>query len=521
MSTSLATRARGLAALAVLLAITTGCKGSKDEVPGPTLLLGRVSVAVIPGGSEAVAVVPLEGRDAFAPYQASSSDEAVATAEVDGANVVVTGVGLGAATVTVTGTGGVRRDLPVQVYDHHVIDTGELLVTYTDAFEHVVDLPTVVYNDAELLLREEIVGASAWRPVPPAGFHALGSFLLAPDGDPNGAKAVMVVRAKAGSNALVLTDQYEAVHTMAWSRCARGATFWRPACPAGYRALGTVVTFGATPGWPHQTPCVRQDLTTGGAAEVAVHGTTGQEVLSWWAVDLPDVGSHAGAFLAPGTFVLAAGSAAPAFDPALQVLNVSLPLLGEAPEQGFMPRLTSLLSPDLETPPRFARAMLVPCTMVNDVLHASVPWRVANSPFYRLERHVYYRRMFHDYNSTSVVQPHQVAMTSGVTTEATNTFRTSTNVSISAEAGVELKGMFSAKVTTTVSREFGYESQTSVAELEQREVTTTIHTAPGKAAALWQEYNRYVLLRHDGTSLSAVAAWEFGIDSYVTDDYPD
>ena len=55
MSTSLA---RGLAALAVLLAISTGCKSSRDEELGPTLLLGRVSVAVIPGGSETVAIVP-------------------------------------------------------------------------------------------------------------------------------------------------------------------------------------------------------------------------------------------------------------------------------------------------------------------------------------------------------------------------------------------------------------------------------------------------------------------------------
>jgi hypothetical protein len=133
---------------------------------------------------------------------------------------------------------------------------------------------------------------------------------------------------------------------------------------------------------------------------------------------------------------------------------------------------------------------------------------------------VFYKRLFHDYNKTSLVQPHQVAMTSGVTTAETNTFRESTNVTISVETGIELKEIFSAKVTATASREFGYESQTSISELQQKEVTTTIHTAPGKAAALWQQYNRYVLYRHEGAALTAVTAWQFGIDSYVTDEYP-
>jgi hypothetical protein len=81
--------------------------------------------------------------------------------------------------------------------------------------------------------------------------------------------------------------------------------------------------------------------------------------------------------------------------------------------------------------------------------------------------------------------------------------------------------MFESKVSTTVTTSFGYETMTSVAVLQEKEVNSTINTSPGKAAALWQQYNRFILKRHKGTSLEPVAAWEFGIDSYVTDEYPD
>ncbi|HEU4382521.1 MAG TPA: Vps62-related protein [Anaeromyxobacteraceae bacterium] len=476
-------------------------------------------------------MVPPGGNDADvnAPYTVSSSDERIATATIDGVRITVHGVAIGKCSVTVTGSAGAYRVLPVQVYDHKFMDTGELIVTYTDAFEKIVDVPVVVYNDAELLIFEEVVGASLWRPVPPAGFQALGNFMVAgassAERDPNGKKAVMVVKAKEGSDAIVLTQYYEVVHTVQWSRCARGARVWRPVCPTGWEPMGMVATAGVAgrPTAPpeYRTPCLRADLTIGGAADTAILQTSGQEVLGFWRVDLADVTSHAGAYLAPGTFALAQGTTAPAFDPVIRVLNVRLPMLGEAPPQDVVPKVTSFVQPqEIETPPRFARAMLVPCDLVNDQLR-DVPWRVANSPFYRLERHVYYKLLRYVYNTTSVVQPYEVQITAGVTTGATETFRTSTNVTISAEAGIELKGIFSAKVTTTVSREFGYETQTSVEQLRQTTDVIPYYAAPGKATAVWQEWNRYVLYRHEGTALEAVAAWDFGINGYVTDEYPD
>lgn len=109
---------------------------------------------------------------------------------------------------------------------------------------------------------------------------------------------------------------------------------------------------------------------------------------------------------------------------------------------------------------------------------------------------------------------------SGVTTSESERFWEETSISISAEAGVSFS-IFSGSVSATVSRTFGYETQTSISELEETEVSSSINTPPGKAAALWQKYNRFVLKRHNGTELEPVMSWEFGIDSYTTDEYPD
>ena len=183
--------------------------------------------------------------------------------------------------------------------------------------------------------------------------------------------------------------------------------------------------------------------------------------------------------------------------------------------------LESHLSPPPETPPHFARALLVPCTAVRDAAYDDdLPWRIAHSPFYRLDRLVYYKLLYHNYNQTSEVQTNSITMRSGVSTSESETFRDETGIEIGFEAGVSLS-VFSAKVTTTVSQAFGYERQTSVSTLDEKEIHCAINTAPGTSAALWQEFNRYVLYRHEGTRLVAVTAWEFGMDSFVTDEYAD
>lgn len=470
-----------------------------DEGNNGTLLLSRISAAMVTGGSETISIITDAPPGKHKSCTVLCSDPDVASVTSTDSTFTVTGVAVGNCVVTVESTDGCLRSMPVQIYDPTVIDTGELLVTYTDEFLHIYSWAAGI-------------GCSLWKPIPPEGFYEVGWYLGGYSFDPNGQDAVMVVKAKPGSDAVAFSESFETVLTY-------NCYWYRPIPPTGYKTLGMVVTRGDP---PNSIACIRDDLTMFGASTSTPIYTFYAYDTDWsfWGIEQPDAGPHTSAYLAPGAFLHYPGLTPPTLDPTLNVLKVELPQLAEAPAQLFMPTLTSYQSPPTETAPRFARAMLVPCTAVRDAQYENdMPWRIANSPFYRLERQVYYKLLYHNYNQTSEVQTNTVTIRSGVTTTESASFHQNTGVSIAVETGIDIK-FFSSKVTTTLSLEMGYETQTAVAELEEKEVSTSINTAAGKAAALWQEFNRFVLYRHDGTELQPVSAWEFGIDSYVTDEYP-
>jgi hypothetical protein len=449
-------------------------------------------------------------------FTATSNNQNIATvASVNDSVIQVTGVNFGNTTVTVTTGSGISRNVPVWVYNHKVLDTGELLVTFCDSFEYR-------WCDRGSGLP---IDGSYYHPLPTDGFKPIGSLGFSGYYNPNGIHAVMVVKSTSGSNVLASPTDY----TLAWSDQGSGAdddgSFWIPVPPAGYKALGIVVQRGYGKPSLDDVVCVREDLTIVGDAGEYIWGfgiPIIERYFGSWKIDPPDAGPHDDAYLSTGTFVAVQSTTAPSVHPVMNVLNVPLPMLAEAPYQTYVPKLTGYDTPPEETVPMMAKEMLVPCTIVKDALYdSSNPhWRISNSPFYRLERQVYYKLLYHNHNQTSEVQTNNVLIRSGVTTTESESYWNETSISVTVEAGISIK-MFESKVSTTVSTSFGYETMTSVAELQEKEVSSSINTPPGKAAALWQKYNRYVLKRHNGTDLEPVAAWEFGIDSYVTDEYPD
>jgi len=511
-----------LAAVTMLIIFVAGCKKSptKSEPVPPSqqnLLVSRLSVSFVPGGSENITVIATDKAGAPETFTTTMGDAGVASvATVSDSVIRVTGVNYGKTNLTITSKSGSSVIVPVWVYNHKVLDVGELEVAYCDSFQFrwLTQTPYLTY-------------ASFYHPLPTDGFKPVGSLGFEGNYNPNGIQAVMVVKAKPGSTALAPpVDYIYAFDTLAHNPTAV-ATFWIPVPPAGYKALGIVVGTGRSKPSLDEVVCVREDLTTAGDA--------GEVFCAWvlfntpifvgfvgWNIDPPDAGPHEDAYLSTGTFVAADTDLAPSVHPVMNVLRIPLPLLAEAPNQTYVPKLTGYDSPPAETVPVMVKEMLVPCTIVKDALYDSSDphWRISNSPFYRLERQVYYKLLYHNYNQTSQVQTNSVLIRSGVTTTESETYKNETAISVTVEAGISIKA-FESKISATVSRSFGYETMTSVAELQEKEVSSSINTPPGKAAALWQKFNRYVLKRHNGTALEPVAAWEFGIDSYVTDEYPD
>jgi hypothetical protein len=514
----------GLVCRAVTLLLVTimlgACSDSPSQpTPQPnqnTLLLSRLLVSMVPGGIESVVIHATNDAGEFEPCTITNSNPAVASAVITDSTLRITGLTHGLADVTITSSSGKVSHLPVRVYSPYVLETADLLITYVDRY-------TLRWND---LGSGGSYDGSFYHPVTKDGFHALGTLGLGPDKypNPNGTRAAMVVKAKPGhENALAYPMNYEQIYNDANSGADMFGSFWRPIPPPGYVAMGTVV---ANNTWnkPSLTDvvCVRSDLVMTGEVGAFIYddrGTAANRFLSCWKIDQPNAGPHEMAYLVTGTFLAVNTWDRPSASPMLYVLKVDLPTLAEAPYQTYVPRLTSHDSPASETVPTLGKAMLVPCSIINDRLHGDVGWQVANSPMYRLERCVYYKLLYHNHNQTSETQTNTVIITSGITTSEASRVWNETAISLSAEVGVSIKAV-DAKVTATVSRAMGYETETSISELHEKSVSSSINTPPGKSAALWQKYTRYVLYRHSGTQLEPVSGWELGIDSYVTDEYP-
>jgi hypothetical protein len=496
---------------------TVGCSDDQHRADESQLLLSRVSVAIVPGGKQQVDIEST--KDEPAEYQVVSSDNSVATATVSGTHVTIHGVALGKCSISVTNATGLSHTLPVRVYDPRVLETDDLTISFTTEFELAYQRPTGI-------LGQLVADMSFWRPIAPNGFYSVGSLVMTPGTDPNGVRAAMVLKAKS-RDALVLTDQYQLVSSPVGIGWTFGAAFWRPACPAGYVALGMVATGpSSTQSSPaYSTACVRKDLTSDGSLGSALFTKSlefddGSRLdYSIRAINSPSSGLMSGTYLAPETFVYTEATAAPSVEPVNHVLHLDLPLLGEAASQSVQPKLTSFDAPESETPPAFSRAVLVPCSGISDPARDAT-WQIANSPFYVLERQVLWKLVAHNVNNTSTTQDSSVQITSGVETAKSETFSTKTGVSITVEAGVEL-GVFSSKVTGSVSREMGYESQTSFSELTTRTDTIPLSTQPGRAIAAWQQVSRFVLYRHNGTELEPVDSWDIGTNSHLEDEYPD
>ncbi len=497
-----------ITSLAAAVVLTVGCSKDKPTQPAlqGSLLLGRLVVSMVPQASETVTICATTPEGTRDSCTISNSDPGIASATLNDSTILITGISYGITNIAVRSGCGQSCMLPVQVYDPLILDTGELLISYTDTF----------------MLSSDIDRFGTWKPVPQEGFQILGSWGNTARTNPNGQYAVMVVKAKPGSDAIAFTDSFQVYSTDGYTRVG----MFKPIAPTGYKAMGDIVTQTAFWGpliYPDSAVCIRQDLTIPGEAGIHLQDLqyNGWMWLSWWRIDQPDLGDHPNAHLAQGTFMVELEREQPQIDPSMNVLKVDLPMLAEAPYQTFVPRLTGYDTPPDETVPVMAKAMLVPCSIINDAAYIDdIWWQVANSPFYRLERQVFYKLLYHNHNQTSEVQTNSVLIRSGVTTTESDRFWSETSISVTAESGISFK-LFSGKIASTVSQKFGYETQTSVAELQESEITSSINTPPGKAAALWQKYNRYILYRHNGTQLEQVYSWDFGIDSYVTDEYPD
>ncbi len=492
--------------------------------------LDKIAVGVVKDGWETIDVKAMDERGESDKWTVRTNDEKIAKVWKDGNQITVEGVKQGQTTLVITGASGVERNVPVLVYSPMELDVGDLTIRYVDTFEFR-------YNDRGSGGKHS---ASFWHPKTPEGWHALGSLGIKGYSNPDGKHWMMIVKeSEEGSGALKPPDGYYKEYEDRYSGAEHSGSFWTPLCTAGYVTMGTVVVRGYQKPQPGEVVCVRKDLTKPGEVGDLVwndSGTGAKYYLGAWRITIPSISIHKKAYLETGTFV-GRGSfdenkrtckgegcwKEPIDHPVMHVLSVKLPTLIDTPVENQIPKLTGYGQPALTMEPLMLKSMLVPFSALLEgkgISTTDIEWLVKNSPFVRVDRIVHNKLMFHTINNSSLVQENHLELVSGISETDSTTMTHTVGVSISHEAGVEFQGV-GAKTSATVSYQFGYETMHAVTELQEKHIKVSINVPFNKAAACWQQRNIYRVMRHNKGELDAIADLEFGIDTYVVDEYPD
>lgn len=524
----------------LIIVILSGCEKDVivEEVKpviapnDPELRVSNLSLALVKDGVQEIVVDAMDEQTNPEGFTAIIKNEGIVAVSISGKKVTVTGVDYGKTTLSIITNSGKKRDIPVNVYNHRVLETDELLITFLQTFENRY----YRYDGSK--------ARSFHHPVETKGFHPLGS-IGCMHFSATGNTGVMGVKAKEGFDPnhppIKHPVDYEAIIYLRQDGGYKGA-FWMPVAPVGYVAMGVVVTAGerVKPS-TSEVVCVREDLTMKGTIadnfimRVADTYTTtwpfqNTRVWATWNIEGPVADFHENAYLQTGTFVAvnsgkSSNPREPINHPVINVLKVKLPMLTEEiPFDQYVPCLTGRETPPEETSPVLAREMLVPANIIKDPYYEiqdAGSKRIAESPFYRLERHVFWKKIHFINNTTNIEQGGSYKIIHGIEVSESQKAWKETGVEISAEAGVSIKGV-DAKVSTTVSRSMGYEKMTGISQLEHSERSVDFRISPNKAGAIYQQHNRFVLRRHieEGKSLEVVNVWEIPQISYVIVEYP-
>ncbi|MFZ3499291.1 Vps62-related protein [Streptomyces sp. 5.8] len=406
---------------------------------------------------------------------------------------------------------------------------GELELAFTDQF-------TWCWDDKDT---GGDLSGSFWHPVAPAGFKALGTIAISAwraanlktDRGGYEIKDYVVAlcvkdagKTPAGEKpALARPTGYENVWTDHGSGGKYNGAVWRPIPPAGYVAMGFV-----SPVNTYEQPsldavvCVREDLTFCANVTAGYHdkGTGAKKDLSLWKNTVPPqyVDNTPGAtrvLIAPNTFAAHGSFAQPEILPEMRVLCLPMPV--EKPKQPAFPELTSKDTPPQQTPEMAANAVWVPFTAINDT-DKPISWKVANSPFYKIERKASWALVLHYNNTSEFPQKKTKTLITGVEKEQSSAFSINTGVSITTTLGVSTP-VTSAEVSTTYSLELGFSNSTSLKELESQSVSWELYVLPYTAGAIWAATSTLQVVRADGTRVGPPLT--FKADSSHVDQYPD
>ena len=367
-----------------------------------------------------------------------------------------------------------------------------------------------------------------YHPVPPEGFHALGSIGLPSHEWPTESASVCVktagpVPGNPAKEPLAAPDRFDLIWTDAGSGADDEGSCWRPVAPAGYVALGDVFQSGWEAPDTSDVMCVAEELTWNGEISEEIWVDTGSDAdadFGAWQIapSEPLLETPDGVF-AVNSFVGVASHHKP--DASVVAYNLRLPLPIEEHAGPAKPTLGSKRRPPAKTNPVVDRRVTVPFIALHDE-GLSFHQRVEETPFYTIERLVDYHLLQFLDNETSQQQEVITTISSGVSKQNSQTFSVETGITVSFERGVEAsyKGLgTSAKTTLSLSLSLGYSRTSSVTEFRSESDQAKLRIPPYRAAAQWVQRQEFQVRRADETLIGQIA-FDPTDTAYVVSQFP-
>jgi hypothetical protein len=394
---------------------------------------------------------------------------------------------------------------------------GDLVLQFSSSF-------TKVWSDKGSGASADV---SFWQVVPPTGFHPLGSLAITGYNDPSGKNWSLCVKPAAttmkGSSkaALALPVDFKLIWKDSGVRVSGDGSCWRPVPPAGYAAMGDVfvagynkpeLTAAKCPAW-----CVATELVHEGSVGQEIwkdKGSGGKTDFAVYALDLTtDYVDYTEALISMNTFFGEATYTKPGTAP-LHTLRLPIPMT-KNPDPA-KPLLDSYNPPPATTPSVVDRIVILPFTDKIDP-SKSIEWKLKNSPFYALERSVYYTKLLWDHNTTKKTQDSSQSVSTGITNEASETFSVNTGMKITATKGF---GPTGSSVAVELSVDFGYSKSTTVSQFVSTTNTANLRTPPSYAAATYAASAAFTAYRSDGSPVAASLPFNDSGVNYIHAQYP-
>ena len=363
-------------------------------------------------------------------------------------------------------------------------------------------------------------------------FYSLGSYPMNKETDPgnpdSSSIAALMVRAapgavKDGLPPLAPPVNWQWVWNDSSSHSDMDGTCWKPVPPKGYTALGAYFKpdHGDAPAAndPTVMVCVRDDLVALMPAGEELWNDSGShhdgDLGAWLPKPVPPEMEESVMYVATGGF-LASGSYGSAPKDELNVLYLPVKSSGAAVDPP-VPPMTGYTRPPNPAPVADYEVE-VPFTAVSDP-DKDTAWKIAESPFYTLQRLTRYHCIELHNNQTNTTQKLTWEVTTGITKEESKQFEAKVGVTISAEAGVSFLGT-GGKISASLTTEFGWTSTSAETEMRSETIKRESDAPPKHAVSLWRQEYYFRLLRGTGKKTPGELAFLPSGTSTQSEEYP-